>query len=306
MGFKSGFVGVLGMTNVGKSTFINRILGRKVLITSEKHQTTRNRIRCIKNLEDAQIIFTDTPGLHRPVDKLSRYLLNQVFKALAGLDLILHMVEPWGEIQPYDWKLFSRLSDFEGLILLAVNKIDLAQGNEVEETIAAYQETGLFRESVPISCVENINLGLTLELIKKYLPGGPQYFPAEITIDRPESFVIAEFIREKIFQLTHQEIPYAVAVEVVEMKEREDRELMEIYAHIYVARRSQKGILIGRGGRMIREIGRQARQEIEARLGIHVYLDLQVRVRERWNQDEAEIARLTDSQGGGGYDHLTY
>jgi GTP-binding protein Era len=289
---KSGFVGVLGQTNVGKSTFINMILGKKVLIVSEKIQTTRNRIRCIYNDEESQIIFVDTPGLHRPVNKLSKYLLHQAYGALQGLDLILYMVEPWGEVQEYDRKIFARLKDMNTPAILLVNKIDLAKGGQVPETLKSYGELGLFKELVPISCKEGINLGLALQLVKKYLPEGPPYFPQDELTDRSEEFLIAEFVREQIFKLTFQEVPYSAAVEVVELREREEDHLIEIYADIYVARESQKGILIGKGGRMIREIGRRAREEIERLLGAHVYLDLRVKVRKDWVENEGQIARL--------------
>lgn len=291
MGFKSGFAGVLGQANVGKSTFINALLGKKLLIVSEKRQSTRNRIRCILNTEDAQIIFVDTPGLHKPVDRLSKYLLKQAYGALGGLDLILYMIEPWVEIGKYDQKIFEQIEGLKKTALLLINKIDAAKSNEVPETIKNYAAINLFAEIVPISCKLGINLGTTLDLIKKYLPEGPKYFPDEMQIDRPEDFVIAEFIREKVYDLTKQEVPYSVAVEVFEMREREDK-LVEIYANIYVARESQKGILIGEGGRMIKEIGTQARVDIEKLLNTRVYLDLRVKVKERWNEDEAQIARM--------------
>jgi GTP-binding protein Era len=294
MGFKSGFVGVLGQTNVGKSTFINAILGKKVLIVSEKRQATRNRIRCIYNDPEAQIIFVDTPGLHRPVDKLSGFLLKQAFGALEGLDLILYMIEPWVAVQEYDQKMFEqmRVKGLSSPKFLLINKIDKAKGDEVPKTIENYAKTGLFDEIIPISCKLGINLGKTVQLIKNSLPEGPKYFPDETTVDRPEEFVIAEIIREKIYNLTRQEIPYSVYVEVVEVKEREERPLVEVYANIYVAKPSQKGILIGAGGKMIKEIGRLARMDLEALLGTHVYLDLQVKVREKWNEDERRIARV--------------
>jgi len=293
--FKSGFVGVLGQANVGKSTFINSILGKKLLIVSEKRQSTRNRIRCIYNDPEAQIVFVDTPGLHRPVDRLSGFLLKQAFGALEGLDLILYMIEPWIKIQEYDQKIFEQMKDLPMPKLLLINKIDRAKGDEVPRTIETYAKTELFNEIIPISCKEGINLGKAIQLVKAHLPEGPRYFPEEITIDRPEHFLIAEFIREKIYQLTRQEIPYSVYVDVIELVEREDRPLVEVYANIYVARSSQKGILIGERGAMIKEIGRLARRDIEALLGTQVYLDLKVKVRERWNEDEAQIARLLGS-----------
>lgn len=292
---KSGFVGVLGQTNVGKSTFINMILGRKVVIVSEKIQTTRNRIRCIYNDEDSQIVFVDTPGLHRPVNRLSRYLVQRAYGALQGLDLLLYMVEPWVEVQEHDREVFKRLRELEFPAILLVNKVDRAKGNAVLETLKNYGELGIFKELVPISCKAGLNLGLALRLIKESLPDGPAYFPQEELTDRSEEFLIAEFVREQVFQLTFQEVPYSTAVEVIELREREEDHLLEIYADIYVARDSQKGILVGEGGRMIREIGSRARQEIERLLGAHVYLDLRVKVRKDWVESERQIARLIGS-----------
>lgn len=292
--FKSGFVGVLGQTNVGKSTFINSILERKVVIVSEKIQTTRNRIRCVYRDEDSQIILVDTPGLHRPVDKLSKYLLKQAFGALAGLDLILYMVEPWVEIGEYDKLIFGQIKEIKIPAILLINKIDLAKGGEVEQTRQNYCDTGLFLDCIPISCKLGINLGMVIHITKQHLPEGPCYFPEDTFTDRPEHFLIAEFIREQIFRLTHQEIPYSTTVEVLGIREREDKDLIEVYAVIYVARNSQRGILIGKGGRMIREIGTKARVEIEKLLGTHVFLDLRVKVSKGWNEDELRIARLIE------------
>lgn len=289
--FKSGFVGVLGQTNVGKSSFINAILGKKLLIVSEKRQSTRNRIRCIYNDPEAQIVFVDTPGLHKPMDRLSRFLVQQALGALHGLDLILYMVEPWVEIPEYDQKIFQPMKDLPNVKFLLINKIDKALGNEVPETMATYAKTGLFEEILPICCTQGIHLGKTIQLIKKHLHEGPRYFPEEMAVDRPEHFLIAEIIREKVYQLTRQEVPYSVFVEVVGIRERADKPLMDVYANIHVARDSQKGILVGERGSMIKEIGRLARQDIETLLGMHVYLDLQVKVREKWNEDEAQIVQ---------------
>lgn len=292
---KSGFVGVLGRTNVGKSSFINAILGKKLLIVSSKRQSTRNRIRCIYNDPDAQIVFIDTPGLHRPVDKLSNYLIKQAFGALADLDLVLHMAEPWGEIPDYDREMIKRMRKLTSPKFLLINKSDTAKGNAVAETIQKYGELDLFNEIVPISCANGTNLARTIELIKAYLPEGPRYFPEATSTDRPETFVISEFVREAIYRHTRQEVPYSTYVDIVEMREREHDAMLEVYATIYVARRSQKGILIGDRGAMIKRIGQEARRLIETLLGTHVYLDLHVTVAEAWNENEAHIARSLDS-----------
>lgn len=293
---KSGFVGVLGQTNVGKSSFINAVLGRKLLIVSHKFQSTRNRIRCIYNDPGAQIVLVDTPGLHKPVDRLSSYLLRQAFEAIRGLDLVLYMVEPWISIREYDRIMFEELGKQPLRCFLLINKVDRAQGNQVVETIRTYWETGLFEEVVPISCATGINVGKALDLVKEALPEGPRYFPEDVATDREEEFVISEFIREKVYELTREEVPYSVFVEVVRVDEREENSLIEVYANIHVARESQKGILVGEGGRMIKEIGRLARQDIEALLGAQVYLDLHIKVTKKWNQDEAQIGQRVGAE----------
>lgn len=294
MGFKSGFVGVLGQANAGKSSLINALLGRKFLIISEKRQSTRHRLRCVLTLPGAQIIFVDTPGLHKPVDKLSKYLVKQAYAALAGLDVLVYMTEPWGRLHEEDKKAFAHLKNFNRPILLLINKVDRVDAQRLEETKSAYQTVGLFKEIIPISYKQEANLGVAANKIAELLPEGPKYFPDETLIDRPQEFVVAEFIREQIFQLTHQEIPYSTAVAVEHMAEREDGKLIEVFANIYVARESQKAIMIGSGGRMIKEIGSLARQEIEAFLGRRVYLDLQVKVHKDWNESDAQIAQMLE------------
>lgn len=297
MEYKSGFVGVLGQANVGKSSFINALFGKKLLIVSEKRQSTRHRIQCILTLPGAQIIFVDTPGLHQPVDKLSKYLLKQAYAALYGLDVLVYMIEPWGKVHEYDEKVFDHLKDFTKPRVLLINKIDLASAATLEETKRAYQSCGLFHQIIPISCTHGANLGLAANAIAELLPQGAPYFHESLETDRSPEFVLAEFIREKIYQLTHQEIPYSTGVEVIHIQEREGGKLIEVFANIYVARESQKPIIIGNGGRMIKEIGRLARPQIEAFLGKQVYLDLQVKVRPGWNEDETEIARMLNSEG---------
>ncbi|MBI1744656.1 GTPase Era [Candidatus Acetothermia bacterium] len=291
-GFKSGFVGVLGQANVGKSSFINAILGKKILIVSSKPQSTRNRIKCICNFEDAQMIFVDTPGLHKPQNRLSKYLSSQAYAALEGLDALVYMVEPWSAVSAGDRDALRHLKKFEQPIILLINKIDTIRDDSVQRTMEAYRVLELFQDIWPISCKLGIQMGQALEAIKNVLPEGPRYFTDESSTDRPEEFVIAEFIREKIYELTRAEIPYSCAVDVFEVREREDKRLIEIFANIYVARDSQKGILVGNGGKMIRQIGQRARREIELLLGAHVFLDLQVKVSKDWNEDERLIKKM--------------
>jgi len=290
--YKAGIVAVVGKTNVGKSTFINAIMGQKVVIVSDRPQTTRNRIRCIYTTEGAQVVFVDTPGLHRPVNKLSAHILREAFRALAGVDELVYMTEPTGGVDPYDQEVLPRIRTLPCPKLLLVNKIDQAKGNQLPETLLAYDRLGIFDELVPVSCTKGKNLDRALELIIQYLPEGEPLFPEGMATDRPLEFFVAELIREKIFHLTYQEIPYSTAVVVDDIREREDKPLLEIYATIYVAKDSQKAIVIGKGGQKLKEIGRQARLELEALLGRKVFLSLHVKVRPRWTEDEAEIARL--------------
>ncbi|HAF70718.1 MAG: GTPase Era [Acetothermia bacterium 64_32] len=293
MAYKAGIVAVVGKTNVGKSTFINAVMGQKVVIVSDRPQTTRNRIRCIYTTDEAQVVFVDTPGLHRPVNKLSAHILREAFRALAGVDELLYMTEPTGGVDPYDQEVLPRIRTLPCPKLLLVNKIDQAKGNQLPETLLAYEKLGIFDELVPISCIKGKNLDRALELIVRYLPEGEPLFPDGVAVDRPFEFIVAELIREKIFHLTYQEIPYSTAVVVDRVHERDDRSLIEIYATIYVAKDSQKAIVIGKGGQKLKEIGRLSRLELEALLGKKVFLSLHVKVKPRWTEDELEIARLT-------------
>ncbi len=296
--YKSGYVGVLGQTNVGKSTFLNAVMGQKLLITSPKPQTTRNRVRCVLTTEGAQIVFVDTPGLHRPQNKLGRYILRQAFRAVRGLDVLVYVVEPWRRVSDYDSTLLRRLTRQDLPILLLVNKIDLARGNDLEETLIAYEATGQFSELIPISALKAINLDEALRTIISYLPERKAYFPSEVRIDQPEEFLISELIREKIIHLAYQEIPYTTATRVKWLREGEDG-VLEIKAEILVERESQKGIIIGKGGRMIKRIGTLARAEIESLLGTRVFLELVVKVQKGWSKDLEQIKQLADGDSMG-------
>jgi len=291
---RTGFVAVLGQTNVGKSTFLNAAMGQKLLITSNKPQTTRNRIRCVLTTDEAQIVFVDTPGLHKPGDQLSRHILREARRGLRGMDLLIYVVEPWGEVTDLDSRIFAEWHDVEVPILLLVNKIDQAKGNALEETLIAYEKTGLFSELIPISATQSQGIGDVIETISKYLSPGLTLFPAEQKSDQTEDFLIAELIREKVFRLTHQEIPYSTAVQLKWFSERDDG-IIEIKAEIIVERESQKGILIGKGGKMIKKIGSLARTDIESLLGTRIFLETIVKVRANWTNDSDQIRQLTQS-----------
>ncbi len=277
---------------MGKSTFINSLIGRKMVIVSDKPQTTRNRIRCVLTTDSAQIVFVDTPGLHKPVNKLSEALVKEAMRALAGIDELVYMTEPSGGIDPFDEQVMPRIKELPCPKILLVNKIDLAKGNQLPETLLAYDSLGIFQEIVPISCSRGKNLDRALQVIIRYLPEGEPLFPEGMPTDKPLEFIIAELIREKIYHFTYQEIPYSTAVVVEEIREREDKPLIEIYATIYVAKDSQKAIVIGRKGQKLKEIGRAARLEIEALLGKQVYLALQVKVKKNWIEDDSMISRF--------------
>ncbi len=288
----TGYVAVLGQTNVGKSTFLNAVMGRKLSITSNKPQTTRNRIRCVLTTEAAQIVFVDTPGLHRAGNTLSRHILREARRGLRGMNVLLYLVEPWGEVTEFDEAVFQTWSNDLPPVILLVNKMDRARGNALEETLIAYEKTGRFAELVPISATQRLGIDETLETIKQYLSPGAPLFPPDQMSDQSEEFLIGELIREKVFRFTHREVQYSTAVLLKSLYEREDG-IVEIKAVIVVERESQKGILIGKEGRMIKRIGSLARADIEMLLGKRVFLETVVQVRSNWTKDETQIGRLT-------------
>jgi len=292
--FRAGLVGLLGRTNVGKSTFLNAVIGEKLLISSTKPQATRHRIRCILTTERAQVVFVDTPGLHEPMNKLGRRLVREAYRGLRGIDVLLYMTEPWGEVTPFDAHTLHRLEGLDVPILLLVNKIDLAKGNRLEETLIAYEATGRFAELIPVSATRGDGLDDVVSTTIEYLPPGSPLFPPDVKCDRPLGFLIEEIIREQVFAQTFQEIPYSTTVRVRWLREGENG-LVEIQAEILVARDSQKGILIGKAGRRIKRIGIDARQGIERLLGQRVHLDLIVGVARGWTNDDEQIRQAIGS-----------
>jgi GTP-binding protein Era len=290
--YRSGLAGLLGQTNVGKSTFLNAVMREKLVITSAKPQTTRNNIRCVLSTEEAQVIFVDTPGLHAPRTKLSHHLTRETYRSLRELDVLVYMVEPSGRVDEFDRRALGRLEREECPHLLIVNKIDIAKGNALEETLLAYAALDRFEELIPVSARTGVGLDDALRTIISYLPATPPLFPPDVRCDRAEGFMIEELIREKATDLTYEEIPYSIAVRVKWIHEREDG-LVEIRAEIVVDRDSQKGILIGKGAHLIRRIGTTARADIERMLGRRVFLDLTVSVESGWTNNDAEIRQLT-------------
>lgn len=290
--FRSGFVSIIGRPNVGKSTLLNRILGEKIVITSDKPQTTRNRIQGIHNVPGAQIVFIDTPGIHQARSRLNKYMVEVALSAIREVDLILFLVEANQKPGEQEQEIIDVLAGATAPVFLVINKVDLTEKGRVLERIAAYKDRFPFREIVPVSAGTGDGVEHLVELVRKALPEGPVYFPDDILTDVPERFIAAEIIREKVFRMTCDEVPYATAVEVDSFKEREDGGLVSISATITVERDSQKGIIIGKKGAMLKKIGSSARNEIEKLLNTKVYLELFVRVRKDWSEDERMLKEL--------------
>lgn len=278
---KSGFAAVIGRPNVGKSTLINALIGQKIAIMSDKPQTTRSRILCILTEEDAQIIFLDTPGVHKPKHKLGDYMAKATEGALHGVDVVVFVVDVTEKMGAGEQYILKQLANVRVPVLLAVNKVDCIPREESLPVIANYAKAYDFAGIVPISAREGENLDGLLVEIKKHLPEGPQYYPADMVTDQPERLIIAELVREKVLELTRDEIPHAVAVDIEEMTTRAKGDVY-IRAVIYVERESQKGIVIGARGAFLRTIGQRARADVETLLGSKVYLDLWVKTRKDW------------------------
>jgi len=289
---KSGFVGIVGRPNVGKSTLLNRVLGQKISIVSAKPQTTRFRILGIKTLPYAQMVFIDTPGVHPAGSRLNQELSRVAFQALKDSDLLLWIVEAGSDLDEDDLSLLERIKERGRPTFLLINKIDLFPKEMLLPFISRLCLLGTFAEIVPISALRGENLDRLEELILQYLPEGVPLYPESQITNQPERLLSAEFIREKVFQQTHQEIPYAVAVMVEEFKEIKEKGLVAIYATIFVEKESQKGILIGKGGEALKRIGEAARHEIENLVGSKVHLRLWVKVKKNWRKDQAALRQL--------------
>lgn len=286
--YKSGFVALIGRPNVGKSTLLNYIVGQKVAIMSNVAQTTRNKIQGIYTSPEAQIIFIDTPGVHKPATKLGDFMERSTMSALDEVDAVLFVVSATDKRGPGDDFIINRLKQVKQPIYLVVNKIDQVSPNDLPDIVAQYQDSLPFKAVVPISALQGNNINNLLNEIIAGLPHGPQYYPADQISDHPERFVIAEMIREKIFMLTRNEVPHSVAVDVTSVK-REDEEHVHISANIIVERPGQKGIIIGKKGQMLKKIGTMARQDIERLLGDRVFLQLWVKVVPGWRDKSAML-----------------
>ncbi len=281
MEYKSGFVALIGRPNVGKSTLLNKIIGQKVVITSDKPQTTRSRIQCILTQDDAQIIFLDTPGIHKPKFKLGEYMLKAAEGTLKEVDAIFFVVDAAEKFGGGEKYILERLNATSKPVILVVNKIDLIGREKILPIIADYSARKNFAAVVPISAADGTNVDALIAEAKNFLPAGVQYYPADMVTDQPERLIVAELIREKILHATRDEVPHSIAVDLDEFTERDNGTIF-IRATIYVERDSQKRILIGKGGAMLKQIGAAARPEIEMLLGAKIFLDLWVKVKRDW------------------------
>ena len=288
---KSGFVSVVGRPNVGKSTLLNRILKEKLSITSNKAQTTRNKITMIHTDDRGQIVFLDTPGIQSPKNKLGDYMLKTSVSSMEGVDVILMVVDMSDYLGPKDQMILDAMEK-EGRdipAILVINKVDVAPRDEVLPIIAKFAAMDRFDDIVPVSALNDENVDHLVDVIFEHLPEGPQYFPEDMITDQPEKFIVAELIREKGLFYLRDEVPHGLAVSVDSMKEVEGKDRMDIQATIYVERDSHKGIIIGKNGQMLKRIGTEARKEIEVFLGEHVNLRLWVKVSKNWREKDEKV-----------------
>ena len=286
--FKSGFVAIVGRPNVGKSTFMNYVLGQKIAIMSDKAQTTRNKIQGVYTKDDAQIVFLDTPGIHKPKHELGEFMVKSAYSALKEVDAVLFMVNVSEKRGPGDDFIIEKLKGIKTPIFLVLNKIDLVTPEVLLERVESYKDALDFAGVFPISVLQGNNVNELMEALINVLPEGPQYYPADQITDHPEYFVVSELIREKILQLTQEEIPHSVAVTVDKMQ-KDEFDKVHVYANIIVERKSQKGIIIGKGGRLLKEIGTRARRDIQQLLGNKVYLELWVKVEKDWRKRKSNL-----------------
>lgn len=286
--FKSGFVAIVGRPNVGKSTFMNYVLGQKIAIMSDKAQTTRNKIQGVYTKDDAQIVFLDTPGIHKPKHELGEFMVKSAYSALKEVDAVLFMVNVSEKRGPGDDFIIEKLEGIKTPIFLVLNKIDLVTPEVLLERVESYKDALDFAGVFPISVLQGNNVNELMEGLINSLPEGPQYYPADQITDHPEYFVVSELIREKILQLTQEEIPHSVAVTVDKMQ-KDEFDKVHVYANIIVERKSQKGIIIGKGGRLLKEIGTRARRDIQQLLGNKVYLELWVKVEKDWRKRKSNL-----------------
>lgn len=286
--FKSGFVSIIGRPNVGKSTLLNRVIGQKIAIMSDKPQTTRNKVQGVLTRDDAQLVFMDTPGIHKPKHRLGDFMMKVAKNTLREVDLILYVVEADAKFGPGEQYIIERLQETKTPVFLLINKIDKVSPEELLKVIDLYKDRYPFAEIIPISALEGNNVPTLVEQIVEHMEEGPQYYPADQVTDHPERFIIAELIREKVLHLTKEEIPHSVAVVIEQIKKRDNGKVY-VGATVIVERSSQKGIIIGKHGAMLKEVGQLARGDIEALLGSSVYLELWVKVQKDWRNRPSQL-----------------
>ena len=297
--FKSGFVAIVGRPNVGKSTFLNRVLGQKVAIMSDKAQTTRNKIQGVITTHDSQMVFIDTPGIHKPKHELGKFMTDLALSTLNEVDMVMFMTPANEKIGPGDRFIIEHLKRVKKPVFLIINKIDLIKKDELMEVIANFKKEHEFDGVIPISAVSGENIDTLIEVLKEGLEPGPQFYPTDFITDHPERFIISELIREKVLHLTHEEIPHSVAVVIEEIhRDAEKEDLINVAATIIVERKSQKGILIGKQGKMLKDIGSLARKDIVNLLGSKIYLELWVKVQKDWRNKKIHLTDFgyTDKQ----------
>lgn len=292
MEFKSGFVSIIGRPNVGKSTLMNKLIGEKIAIVSDKPQTTRNRIQCIYTDNKSQIIFLDTPGIHKPKHKLGDFMVKTATQTLKEVDVILFVVDDSTKIGPGDRFIMQQLEEIKTPIILVMNKIDLMAQERFNILYQEYLASGIYTDIVGISAKDGLNLTSLVDKILAHFEEGPKYFPEDIITDQPERVIVGEIVREKVLNYIEQEIPHGVAVEVTLMKKREGKEIIDIHATIYCEKKSHKGIIIGKEGRKLKGIGKSARIDIESLLGSKVYLELWVKIKENWRNNAVTLRDL--------------
>lgn len=288
-GFKSGFISIIGRPNAGKSTFLNRVIGQKIAIMSDKPQTTRNKVQGVLTTDTEQLIFIDTPGINEPRHKLGDFMLKVAKNTLREVDAILLMVDSTDRIGKQDRYILDMLKGNETPVFLVMNKIDLIHPDKLLSVTESFRNEFDFADVLPISALEGINIEGLLKVLTEHLPEGPQYYPADQVTDHPERFIISELIREKVLHLTHEEIPHSIAVVIEKIKRDEDNDKIRVTATIMVERDSQKGIVIGKKGALLKEVGMRARKDIEMLLGSKVFLELWVKVQKDWRNKQVHL-----------------
>ena len=289
---KSGFIALVGRPNVGKSTLLNALAGEKIAIVTAHPQTTRRQIRAILTRPGCQAVFIDTPGLHKPRHKLSSSMVKLALAAIAEVDLTCFLVEATSKPGPGDRYIAETLKQASGPLFLVINKTDLCPKDLLSARREEYSKLAAFKEVFMLSALKKTGLKPLVDAVCLFLPAGPQFYPPKMVTDQPERLIVAEIIREKLMKLTRQEIPFSFAVVVEEMQDRPQSTLLEIWAEIFVERKSQVGIVVGKGGLLLKEAASAARGELEALLGRHIYLNLRVKVKKDWRNEEEELRRL--------------